>query len=102
MAPMRMNNRKKTQSTLRTLLRGNVAGLTALAAAANMGCVQDDTTESSFERTAEQCRVENNQLANDFYGNDSEQYATTMTAGAALNIHTSCNADSTYRWESPY
>jgi hypothetical protein len=25
-----------------------------------------------------------------------------MTAGAALNIHTGCSADSNYQWQAPY
>ena len=87
---------------LKTLLPRTGAGLTAALALTIMGCVDGDTTESSLERSTEQCKLENNQLAQHFYGNASGQYATTMTAGAALNIYTGCSADPTYKWRAPY
>ena len=102
MAPLRFNNEEKAVRALRTLLPRTGVGLTAALALAIMGCVDDNTTESSFERSTEQCKLENNQRADHFYGNASQQYATTMTAGAALNIHTGCGADSTYQWQAPY
>ena len=87
---------------LRTLLPRTGATVTAALALTIMGCVDDDTTESSHEQYTEQCKLENNQRAHHFYGNASGQYATTMTAGAALNIHTGCSADPTYKWRAPY
>ena len=87
---------------LTTLLTRTGAGLTAALALTIMGCVDDDTTESSLERSTEQCELENNQQAHHFYGNASGQYATTMTAAAVLNIHTGCSADPTYKWRAPY
>ena len=94
--------RNKTQSPLGTMLRWVLACLAALIALANAGCVNDDTTDLSAGRSAEQCELENNQRANNFYKNAAGQYATTMRAGAALNIHTGCSTDPTYSWESPY
>ena len=90
------------EKALRTLLPRAGAGLTAVLALAIIGCVDDDSTESSFERSTEQCKHENNQRAQHFYGNASGQHATTMTAGAVLNIHTGCSADPTYKWRAPY
>ena len=87
---------------LTTLLPRTGAGLTAALALTIVGCVDDDTTESSLERSTEQCELENNQRAHHFYGNASGQYATTMTAAAVLNIHTGCSADPTYKWRAPY
>ena len=102
MASLRINNEEKAVSALTTLLPRTGAGLTAALALAIMGCVDDDTTESSLERSTEKCKLENNQRAHHFYGNAPGQYATTMTAGAALNIHTGCSADPTYKWRAPY
>ena len=87
---------------LTTLLSRTGAGLTAALALTIMGCVDDDTTESSREQSTEQCKLENNQRAQQFYGNAAGQLATTMTAGALLNIHTGCSADPTYKWRAPY
>ena len=87
---------------LRTFLTRTGAALTASFALGIMGCVDDESTESSFERSTEQCKLENNQRAQQFYGNAAGQLATTMTAGAVLNIHTGCSADPTYKWRAPY
>ena len=102
MASLRFNNEEKAVRALRTLLPRTGVGLTAALALTIMGCVDDDTTESSLERSMEQCKLENNQRAYHFYGNASGQYATTMTAGAVLNIHTGCSADPTYKWRALY
>ena len=99
---LRINNEEKAVRALRALLPRTGVGLIAALALAIIGCVDDNTTESSLERSTEQCELENNQRAHHFYGNASGQYATTMTAGAALNIHTGCSADSTYQWQAPY
>ena len=66
------------------------------------GCVDDDATDLDAERSADQCELENNRRASDFYKQTPGKYATTMTAGAALNIHTECSVDSGYSWEPPY
>ena len=87
---------------MRRLLTRTGAGLLAALTLAIMGCVDDDSTESSFERSNKQCKLENNQRAQHFYEDASGQHATTMTAGAVLNIHTACSADPTYKWKAPY
>ena len=102
MASLRINNEETAVRSLRSLLPRTGAGLTAALALAITGCVDDDTTESSLERSTEKCKLENNQRALHFYGNASGQYATTMTAGATLNIHTGCSADPTYKWRAPH
>ena len=93
---------KKAQSPLRRFSRLGLACLAAHIAFAGAGCVNDDATGLDAERSTEQCELENNRRASDFYKETPGQYATTMTAGAALNIHTECSADSAYSWESPY
>ena len=75
--------------------------LTALIASTSLGCVNDDTTDSSAGRLVKQCEVENNRRANEFYKKAAESYAATMKAGAALNIHTECSIDPAYSWDSP-
>ena len=87
---------------MRKLLPRAGAGLTAALALAIIGCVDDDSTESSFERSSRQCKLENNQRAQHFYEDASGQHATSMKAGAVLNIHTGCSADPTYKWKAPY
>ena len=76
--------------------------LTALIASVSLGCVNDDTTDSSAGRSARQCEAENNRRATVFYEKAAGNYAATMKAGAALNIHTGCSIDPAYSWESPY
>ena len=93
---------KTTQCYLWQVPRLGVACFITLLAFAGAGCVNDDTAVPSAERSIGQCELENNRLAKDYYENAKGQYAKTMTAGAALNIHSECSADSTYRWESPY
>ncbi len=84
------------------LPRLGLACLALLIASAGAGCVNDDITDLSTERSAGQCELDNNRRAKDYYEKADGQYATTMIAGAALNIHTECTADSNYSWESPY
>ena len=93
---------KTTQSPLWRFSRLGLACLAALIAFAGAGCVNDDATDLDSERSADQCELENNRRARDFYKETPGQYATTMAAGAALNIHTECSVDSAYSWESPY
>ena len=76
--------------------------LAALIAFAGVGCVNDDATDLDVKRSADQCELENNWLASDFYKQTPGKYAATMTAGSALNIHTECSVDSAYSWEPPY
>ena len=102
MALRHLYKTKTTQSPIWQLPRLVLACLSALTALAVAGCVDDDTTDLSAERSTEQCELENNRRARDYYKKTPGQYATTMAAGAALNIHTGCDADSTYSWESPY
>ena len=84
------------------LRRLGLACLALLAVFTGTGCINDDKTDLSTERSAGQCELDNNRRAKDYYERADGQYATTMTAGAALNIHTECTADSNYSWESPY
>mgnify|MGYP006138113065 FL=1 len=98
----RSYKRKRTQRPLWQLPRVGLACLTALAVFASAGCVNDDPTDLGAEGSVGQCELENNRRANDYYKRAPGQHATTMTAAAALNIHTECSADSTYSWESPY
>jgi len=93
---------KRAKSHLWRFSRLGLACLAALIAFAGAGCVNDDATDLNSERSADQCELENNRRARDFYKETPGQYATTMTAGAALNIHTECSVDSAYSWESPY
>ena len=93
---------KRAKSHLWRFSRLGLACLAALIAFAGAGCVNDDATDLDSERSADQCELENNRRARDFYKETPGQYATTMTAGAALNIHTECSVDSAYSWESPY
>ena len=93
---------KRAKSHLWRFSRLGLACLAALIAFAGAGCVNDDATDLDSERSADQCELENNRRARDFYKETPGQYATTMTAGAALNIHTECSVDSAYSWEPPY
>lgn len=93
---------KTAQSRLWRFTRLGLPCLAALIAFAGVGCVNDDATDLDAERSADQCELENNRRASDFYKQTPGKYATTMTAGAALNIHTECSVDSAYSWEPPY
>ena len=93
---------KLNKSSLWRFPRLGLACLAALTAFASAGCVDDDTTDLSAERSAGECELENNRRSSDYYKKAPRQYATTMTTGAALNIYTECSADPTYSWESPY
>ena len=93
---------KRAKSHLWRFSRLGLACLAALIAFAGFGCVNDDAIDLDSERSADQCELENNRRARDFYKQTPRKYATTMTAGAALNIHTECSVDSAYSWESPY
>ena len=100
---LRLSHKLKTaQSPFWGFYRLGLACLASLIAFTGAGCVNDDATGLDAERSTEQCELENNRRASDFYKETPGQYATTMTAGAALNIHTECNVDSAYSWESPY
>ena len=92
----------KSQIPLRTCRRQVLNCLTALIASTSLGCVNDDTTDLSAGWLAKQCEVENNRRANEFYKKAAGNYAATMKAGAALNIHTGCSVDPAYVWDSPY
>ena len=92
----------KSQNPFGTWRRWVLNCLTALIASTSLGCVNDDTTDLRSERLAKQCEVENNRRANEFYKKAAGNYAATMKAGAALNIHTECSIDPAYSWESPY
>ena len=92
----------KTQKPLGTWRRRVLNCLTALIASASLGCVNDDATDLSSERLAKQCEIKNNRRADNFYKKAAGNYAVTMKAGAALNIHTGCSIDPAYSWESPY
>ena len=93
---------KTAQSPLWRSPRLGLPCLAALVALVGSGCVDDDATDLDTERSADQCELENNRRASDFYKQTPGKYATTMTAGAALNIHTECSVDSGYSWEPPY
>ena len=92
----------KSQNPFGTWRRRVLNCLTALIASISLGCVNDDTTDLSTGRLAKQCEVENNRRANEFYKKAAGNYAATMKAGAALNIHTGCSIDPAYSWNSPY
>ena len=92
----------KSQNPFGTWRRRVINCLTALIASTSVGCVNDDTTDASAGRLAKQCEVENNRRANEFYKKAAGNYAATMKAGAALNIHTGCSIDPAYSWDSPY
>ena len=96
------HKRGGTQSFPSTTRGWALACLTTLITSISAGCVNDDTTDLNAWRSSEQCELENNRRANNFYKKAAGQYATTMKAGAALNIHTGCSTDSAYIWESPY
>ena len=92
----------KSQNPFGTWRRRVLNCLTALIASTSLGCVNDDTTDLSAGWLAKQCEVENNRRANEFYKKAAGNYAATMKAGAALNIHTGCSVDPAYVWDSPY
>ena len=92
----------KPQNPFGTWRRRVINCLTAMIASTTLGCANDDTTDSSAGRLAKQCEVENNRRANEFYKKAAGNYAATMKAGAALNIHTACSIDPAYSWDSPY
>ena len=92
----------KFQNSFGTWRRRVLNCLAALIASTSLGCVNDDTTDSSAGRLAKQCEVENKRRANEFYKKAAGNYAATMKAGAALNIHTGCSIDPAYSWDSPY
>ena len=92
----------KSQNSFGTWRRRVINCLTVLIASTSLGCVDDDTTGSSAGRLAKQCEIENNRRANEFYKKAAGNYAATMKAGAALNIHTGCSIDPAYSWDSPY
>ena len=92
----------KSQNSFGTWRRRVLNCLAALIASTSLGCVSDDTTDSNAGRLAKQCEVENKRRANEFYKKAAGNYAATMKAGAALNIHTACSIDPAYSWDSPY
>ena len=97
-----VSHSSKSRNPFETCRRRVLNCLTALIASTSLGCVNDDTTDLSTGRLAKQCEVENNRRANEFYKKAAGNYAATMKAGAALNIHTGCSIDPTYSWDSPY
>ena len=99
---MTLSHSYKSQDPFGTWRRRVLNCLTALIASTSLGCVNDDTTDLSTGRSAKQCEVENNRRANEFYKKAAGNYASTMKAGAALNIHTACSIDPAYSWGAPY
>ena len=92
----------KSQNPFGTWRRRVLDCMIALIASSSLGCVNDDTTDLSAGRLAKQCEVENSRRANEFYKQAAGNYAATMKAGAALNIHTGCSIDPAYSWDFPY